>query len=283
MAGGYFLASQDRSLLKFEYIGTKSNIYIPPLPKPMITPTLLLTSENRLMCIGTKECYVLKNGIWSIHSNFQKARIASATVQMPNGIYVLGGIFSDQTSEFLPLNSNQWIEGPKSEIFKKNYEFRPNGNALKLNNEEFVFTSENMIFKYNVRTNSSTYFELQERIFAGKASVLFHGKLMLTGGKIWKTNKYEYSAETILVDLKNGQSKHLGKLNIPRAMHQMNIILMGNQRRIMAFGGHSKEGDLNSIEIFNENNQTWEISNMKLNLARSNFCCIGIPSKLIFN
>ena len=138
------------------------------------------------------------------------------------------------------------------------------------------------ISKYNVRTNSSTYFELQERIFTGKASILFHGKLMLTGGK-WTTNKFEYSAETILVDLKNGQSKHLGKLNIPRAMHQMNIILMGKRRKIVVFGGHDNEGHLDSIEIFNEINQISEISSMKLNQERSNFSCIGIPSKLIFN
>ena len=281
MVGGHLLESNE-----FEYIGSKTNISIPPLPKQMFRPTLLLTSENKLMCIdgsGTKECYVLKNGIWLIHSSLQEKRFGSATVQMPNGIYVLGGIFNNQTSEFLPLNSNQWIEGPKSEIFKKNYEFRPYGNALKLNNEEFVFTSENMIFKYNVKTNSSNHFELQERIFVGRASVLFHGKLMLTGGKIWTSNKFEYSAETILVDLKNGQSKHVGKLNIPRAMHQMNIILMGKRRKIVVFGGHDNEGHLDSIEIFNENNQIWEISNLKLNQERSNFCCIGIPSKLIFN
>ena len=278
VAGGNRLENKE-----FEYIGSKTNIFIPPLPRKLIRPTLLITNENQLMCItesSNKECYVLKNGVWTVHSILQEIRLGSTVVQMPNGIYILGGIFlHTQTSAFLPVNSNKWIEGPKAEVVNKNCAFEPLGNALKLNNEEFVFSSENIIFKYNVKTKLSNYYELQDKTYIGRASVLHHGKLMLTGGKTI-TNS-EFSAETLLVDLNNGKSKYLGKLNIPRAMHKMEIILIGNQRKIISFGGENNQGVLNSVEIFNEIDQMWEISDIVLNQKRKNFSCVGIPSNWV--
>lgn len=73
-----------------------------------------------------------------------------------------------------------------------------------------------------------------------------------------------------------------------RALHQMQIILMGNQRKIIAFGGQNNEGSLDSIllKFLMKLIKKWEISHLKLNQRRNNFrnfSCIGIPSKSFLN
>ena len=146
-----------------------------------------------------------------------------------------------------------------------------------------------------MNSDYSACFTLKDNFYAGQASVVFNGKLMITGGKTWtkwsKSGVYigenEYSAETILVDLDNYISKpekYLGNLNIPRALHRMEIILMENQRKIIAIGGETTGGKpLDSIEIFNMKTNTWDISNLKLSLPRANFSSIGVPSNQSLN
>ena len=291
MAGG-------DNCIEFESIGEKVKP-IPPLPKILIKPTLLLTSENELMCIGgsyNRECYILKNGEWKFHSLLQEERLGSAVVQMPNGIYVLRGICRNrQMSEFLPIKSTKWIEGPELHFYRNDTKtFRLFATAHKLSNEVIVGHSENIIFKKYVNRPALSKFYLKNNIYAGQASVVFNSKLMITGGKTWTKwsksgvymGKIEYSTETILVDLDNvlKPAKYLGNLNIPRALHRMEIILMENQRKIIAIGGETTGGKpLDSIEIFNMKTNTWDISNLKLSLPRANFSSIGVPSNLSLN
>ena len=64
-------------------------------------------------------------------------------------------------------------------------------------------------------------------------------------------------------------------------MHKMEIILIGNKRKIISFGGENNQGVLNSVEIFNEIDQMWEISDIVLNQKRKNFSCVGIPSNWV--
>ena len=114
------LVAGGNDFMEFEFIGRKSNP-IPPLPRVLIKPTLLLKNENELMCIGgswNRKCYILKNGEWKFHSLLQEERLGSAVVQMPNGIYVFRGICRNrQITEFLPKKSTKWIEGPEFHFY----------------------------------------------------------------------------------------------------------------------------------------------------------------------
>ena len=289
------LVAGGNDFMEFEFIGRKSNP-IPPLPRVLIKPTLLLQNENRLMCIGgswNRKCYILKNGEWKVHSLLQEERLGSAVVQMPKGIYVLHGICRNrQITELLPKNSTTWIKGPEFHFYSNGLkDFRAFATAHKRSNEEFVVHTENGIFKKFLNSSYSEYFSfpILNNFYGGQASVVFNSKLMITGGKTkWsKSREIEYSAKTILVDLDNSISKpakYLGNLNIPRALHRMEIILMENQRKIIAIGGETTGGKpLDSIEIFNMKTNTWEISTLKLSLPRANFSSIVVPSNLSLN
>ena len=62
-----------------------------------------LSNGDILSCGGkSKKCFVLANQGWIEHSTLDKDRSGSVGIQMPDGIYLFGGIDSAYTSQFLP-------------------------------------------------------------------------------------------------------------------------------------------------------------------------------------
>ena len=73
-----------------------------------------LSNGDILSCGGkSKKCFVLANQGWIEHSTLDKDRSGSVGIQMPDGIYLFGGIQSPYTSHFLPNNTTVWQKGPE--------------------------------------------------------------------------------------------------------------------------------------------------------------------------
>ena len=85
------------------------------------------------------------------------------------------------------------------------------------------------------------------------------------------------------MDLSTGKSWFGGDLNVGRVGFGMAFLYLEGKRRILVFGGKSSEFEnpelFDSIEIWNDESNQWEMSNMKLKQKNSNFGFLSMPLK----
>ena len=105
-------------------------------------------------------------------------------------------------------------------------------------------------------------------------------KSSLQGGR--DTNGYTESTE--IIDLASGKVKYGGNLKRPRIDFQMST-LGGHYQRILAVGGLAHglvvDDDVDTIEEWNDDNESWSLHPDKLKTARHRFGALAVPKSKI--
>ena len=110
------MKKQESSTLQKLHKPLLSKIRLPGFPEYNDRERCFVTLSNGdiLSCGGkSKKCFVLANQGWIEHSTLDKDRSGAIGIQMPDGIYLFGGIQSPYTSHFLPNNTSVWQKGPE--------------------------------------------------------------------------------------------------------------------------------------------------------------------------
>ena len=254
--------------------------------------TMAMTPDGTVLSCGgrdnnVKDCLTYDTNIkeWTKHSSLNKQRMAASAVTLPNGVYILGGINEALSSEILPKGSTDWIDGPTLPMKVKqscaiaisNTEFHISGGGIKYNfqNEAYKYS-----VKYDVETETWTrWTDLKEARF-GHGCAKLGNKIVIAGGR----DTHGYTESTEIIDLASGKVKYGGNLQRPRMDFQMST-LGGHYQRILAVGGLAHglvvDDDVDTIEEWNDDNESWSLHPDKLKTARHRFGALAVPKSRI--
>ena len=240
------------------------------------------------MSVGgsNQQCFILANGLWTFHSKLKKDRLRGTVIKMPNAVYVFGGEKNPFTSEILWNGTSKWEEGPRLNMFFEQATFSREkriyfGNGHKISDTELILLKDDMIVKFDVNDIIFSKFMSFENDFVSCASVLRNQTLIITGGVSVYGNFT--SNQTLIVDLDSKTFRKVGTLNIPRFSHGMAFTCFENETKLTVFGGQDEENIMNSMETFDFETETWELSEVKLELGRHSFGYIYIGLLLNFD
>ena len=150
----------------------------------------------------------------------------------------------------------------------------------KLSRNEFIIIKVDQIFKFDIRTKEWSVLHKLIIPRIGFSTFIFKGKLFITGG--YSVHGYfqkvlqlvTYCTE--VVDLSTMKSLPFGNLNTARFYHGMSIMKINDELRLVVLGGQTKmkkheKGLLDSIEVWNEDTQSWDNTEFKLPHKNSRF------------
>ena len=286
---------------------------LPKLPYETNDNSLIYSNDNEiyLFCGGSQEWFILTDKGWKYHQHkLILKRHNSVAIKMPNAIYLIGGSLSSNTSEYLSsswktMHWKGWRIGPffpptmdttefrtihdyVTDFDMSNHKFHKgiHANASgghKISNEEFIVIRIRDILKCNVETRKwSKWYRLKEGRIEG-CSMILDGKLIVTGGCNINTRNLVTCTE--IMDLSTGKSWFGGNLNVGRVGFGMAFYYFEGKKRILAFGGKSEDCygsqtvTLDSVEVWDDQSETWSVSPLQLGQKNSNFGYSTVPSK----
>ena len=284
LAGGNIVNGRN-----FDSIGFKIQ-NIPPLPKKCHNNKLILNYKNKLMSLGgtLKKCYILEDGKWICHSKLNIKRYLGVFVEMPTGIFAFGGCSDHHIFEFLKNGSTVWKKVSKIPMIEEEKEDGTVGETCfvpeaghKISPNEIILISHIKLMKFNIESEEFTEFlKLGYKDIHFFASVIFNGKVIITGGEEQVNNKRYYNYDTLIVDLTTQKCRKGGKMKVARSRHAMEVISIKNKMKLIAFGGEVDIGKLKSVEIFDEETETWTLMDKELNQKRKMFGHVRVSSTL---
>ena len=293
LAGGY--NRQIGDLNDIEVLNENGQCNSPDLPSKIISsPAVFQHGENVLLCAGDVEtndkCLKLDRmkESWTPFNNLNFSRALSTMVQMKTETYLLGGGASESmlTSEILSHYSNTWQKGPDIPEPGLN-----SGCAVKISDTEFLVIGGQQTYRRILKFNthfkrwSNTSIELNVGR-CGHRCIMINEKILITGGTGMDGNSEINSTEIIDVG-KNGQLiLRKGKdMNEKRDVHGIGFIKIDDTPQAVIVGGFYRNAPPNNtrhtIEIWNDANETWLMSNLTLNLGRSEFGFATLPTELL--
>ena len=84
--------------------------------------------------------------------------------------------------------------------------------------------------------------------------------------------------------MKSKTCQKIGILNRFRSRHKMAVISVDNKLKVVAFGGVGWiHENLNSIEVFNEEKESWTRLDTKMKIARAHLAHVEVSSTLFRN
>ena len=130
------------------------------------------------------------------------------------------------------------------------------------------------ILKFNVE--NKTFTELPTKLIVPRrgghmcALIPNSNKIMITGGK------YDSSRSTEIFDTENESITLAGEMNFERKDHGIGVLTINDQDRLAVFGGvydlfGSIKDSLRSVELYDAQNNIWEISAIKMQKVRADF------------
>lgn len=266
---------------------------MPKLPDGNDFHTMAMTPEGIILSCGGREdlnaydCITYDTTLkqWIQHSSLRRKRMGASAVTLPNGVYILGGIQNPFESEFLPKGSMDWIEGPTIPIKTMQ------SCVVGISNTQFVVIGGGIISGldweayrhtrvYDTAEDTWTSWQdLQEPRF-GHGCAKLGNKIIVAGGR----NGWGRLATTEIIDIATGVVRPGGKMSKPRQDLQL-VTLGGHHQRIIAVGGITSgwtaDYDLDIIEEWNEQSDTWVVNPTKLQTARHRFGAVAVPQSRI--
>ena len=108
---------------------------------------------------------------------------------------------------------------------------------------------------------------------------MYKGKVIVTGGHngINRRGGNNWLKSTEVIELSSWVSKRAGDLNIQRVAQGMGIVDINGKSKLIVFGGTDGEVDLDSIEEWDEDTETWTMSTMKLSKGKCFFGFCQLP------
>lgn len=257
-------------------------------------PSIFQHGRNAILCggseygseYGNRNCWKLdvKGNSWVPFDSMIEARNYATVISMENETYVVGGLKTHNTVDVLKHDCNTWQEGikiPQSYIIS-------DGCGVEISDTEAMLTGGSIgqtILKVNIDEgiwDRSPH--ILKEVRTNLMCVLFNNKVIITGGYV---GPYPTS-RTEIIDISDENEWYMwlgNDMNIRRAYHGMGIISLGNTLKLAAFGGKDNSEmeylDLDSIEIWNDNSETWELSAMTLKQPKSEFGFATLPIELL--
>ena len=250
-----------------------TNIQLPSLPVDIHCSTEAIFNGTLLVCGGVErveQCLQLENGQWKEHSNMNHMRRYASAVQTKSGIFIFGGIDSPNTFEYLPNNSRTWILG-ETEI----QDGFQDGCVIVINSGQDVllfggYQTERRILKFNI--NERTFAELPLQLNVGRyghrcAFIPNTNKIIITGGRA-----LNYPDVSEILDLDKAKITMMtSPMNFKRSRHGIGVITIDVEDKLVVFGGYNENGCINSVELFDDETQTWEMTDIKLTEGKYSF------------
>ena len=248
------------------------------------SPQMFLHGNKEVVICGgypkKTSCLKLVNGAWNHFPELNKKRILGhVAVSMEDKSFIFGGNDNRKSSEVIERGSGSWKEGP---LIPGNGIDDSCGVAISKDEILLIggYKTENQIIKYNMTSNTwknetskETFLETDRK---HHKCAFFKNQLFITGG-------YKGLKSVDILTLDPFTTSKGAELNVGRYKHGLGLIHHKGKLTLAAFGGiDSKWKDLDSVEVFNEDTKTWELSTtLRLSEKKYNFGFLSVPSHLI--
>ena len=280
IAGGRNL---DGSTAKVEFIAVNSSSQLAPdLPKTIASyPSMFLHNETIVLCGGyhnEKSCLKLQEGTWTKYNSLKKERSFAAVVSTTKATFIFGGWGNADSFEYLEKNTSEWKLG-ETKVPGLGFQ---HGCAIAISQDEIWliggYDTEQRILSFNV--NNQSFTELPTTLKQGReelhcAFIPGTRNIMVTGGKYYG-NRYD-STEIINVEI--GKVIEGPPMNSKRASHGIGVLNVDSQERLVVIGGEKGYVRLESVEVYNSQTQKWELTNIELSEAKTQFGFLTIKSQ----
>ena len=245
-----------------------SSCPVPPLPSPRISHVSVLFPWGVLVCGGSDQltCLTLDTGRqeWTHHSVMNVRRYISSAVAMPDGVYVLGGLGSMESSSFLPHGYTEWEQGP---VMPGSGNYAACAVRVSVYNFMLIggYPTTKQVVEYNTLTGSWFQWPELEVERHGHSCAVIGGDVVITGGSYASWPK----TETTIISISSKQQRAGGEMGEGR--ERFGLAVLGD--RLMAFGG----GMSDTIEEWDQEAELWVARDAKLDTTRSRFTAVSIP------
>ena len=291
LCGG--IIEETNTLLDIEIFPQVENCQLPGLWQGFNGPTgpsIFQHGTDILLC-GSDEnaCWKLdhENTNWSKFNTLLMQEYPTSSVQMINGTY----LFADSKAthmimEFIAHNKKEWQSGTEIP-----------GNVITpcvvdISDDEFLIIGgydsdtqhpSGRILKFNTKYKkwTDTAIKLEPELQRHRCYT-FNKKVIITGG-LSGMNQQKTSVTKIIDIHDNGELKirQAGNMTENRVDHGMGVIEIDNEYKVIAFGGSDGGTFLNSVEIWNDINETWSKSSLVLRQPKSSFSFGTFPTELL--
>ena len=288
IAGGY-----KTSTVEILAGNLKINVF-PKLPTEIENPSMILHNETILLCEGktdVRKCLQLDHGTWNHYSTFNTPRWGHSSVSTQSATFIFGGDRARTTYEYLPKGSTTWVKG-KNEIPGGFSE----GCAIAIKSEEEIWLiggddTERRILVFNVKNH--TFKALHSQLNVGRichrsAYIPNTNKIIITGGLdihspygIYLDTYGTCLDSTEILDTETGNVTMANPMNSKRMSHGMGVITINGVEKLAVFGGRFEDMEhgktrLNCVEVFNNQTEKWETTNIKLKEANHDFGFLSV-------
>ena len=196
-------------------------------------------------------------------------RYASA-VQTNSGIFIFGGIDSPNTFEYLPNNSRTWSMG-ETEI-QGGFQ---DGCVIAINSGQDVlllggWETERRILKFSISEHK--FEELPLQLNVGRyghrcAFIPNTNKIIITGGRA-----LNYPDVSEIFDMDKARITIMtSPMHFKRSRHGIGVITVDDEDKLVVFGGYNENGSIDSVELFDDETQSWDMTDIKLMEGKYSF------------
>ena len=241
----------------------------------------LLNHNNTILYCVQKYCLQLKLGsltsIWAHHSNLNNDRRYSSGVSTNSASFLFG---SDSSYEYMEFGTNVWKNGQTSLPTSFQY-----GCGVALSNRQILLIGgstsqsgyDNRIWSFDTLTHTFTqlFFQVKTgRRYHACSRIPNTEKILVSGGQ--RSRAYENSTE--IIDMATQGVTYTGSMNFVRYHHGMGIMTIGNEDKVITFGGRNNSEYLDTIEFYNEDTHSWELLGNKLSQPKYEFGYLSIKN-----
>ena len=287
------------NLAEVEVLEEDGDCELPSLPYSIFTsPIIFQHGKDVLLCggedVNSKKCLKLDffNSLWIPFNNLSHPRVHSPAIQMKSETYLLGGTSPESvmTSDILSHDSQTWKKGPDIPSPGLN-----EGCGVRISDTDFLIIggrNTRRILRFNTESNewSNPSIELQfERV--GHRCFMIDRKVIVTGGTDKNPEVVRATNSTEIIDLGINGEMYIRKgndMNERRQTHGIGFIYIDNTPQIVIFGGfdvypdpYPIPGYKDTVEIWNNANETWMTSNLTLNQGKFEFGFASLPTELL--
>ena len=284
--------TRGEALTSVEILG-ESNLKLPPLPSPIMHPTMVVRNNDELLVLSGygnhqnsgNTFLKFSNGSWIRQLPYKSKICWPISLQMSSGTFMTGLLNDYDQINFRFQSSGhdkykeyeQWLKEPEIILSGSTFYGVPISNTVVLLTGGTNTESPTQIIKYDIESHE--YLEFGSLLIGrlNHQSILYQGKVIVTGGERRRIGENHYSGmlrSTEIIDLSNGVSRRVGDLNEARTLHGMGILKINGNSKLVVFGGETIDdnGDviaLDSVEEWDDESESWKISSLKLSTARS--------------
>lgn len=254
-----------------------SECVIPEMPNGGLHGhNLVLTpnGDNLLSCGGLPlshdyetKCYMFntETQTWEFHSDLKEKRWFATAINMPDGLYVFGGL----------RGSRKWSEKLPKENNNKKWEFNEeipdgfsDGCGVKISDEELLLIGgfakgipphSDRVLNYNIKTKAFTNWPSLNFKRRSHSCTLLNDKVIVAGGaeilggQVVTTEIIPIATK---IPIKGGALK--------KVRHNFGMVTLGSPiNKVVAFGGKTSRSywdTVGGLEIWDDETQTWTLT-----------------------